>query len=1038
MITMKRMLCVFMCLLLLFSTFSVACFAANDLTYSFKHYTEKSDTYNADLSLDKVDELLKDNKNSLYFEVKQPSLFGGEKVLLTIDLTSVNNICKTVDDYKGVLKLAGPLMGDLKNLDFSTWKTGMSREKTGDIVLIKELIELVNANRSLVQKICNSEADLGLLEAFFDINSLLGEDGVSGFIKGFIVDLVYDKEENEAQYNAAYERAKNDIDSFLFTDLLYKFVTSKDGLLPGFTMNKTSTVEDIIIVAFGLVIDKYVAPLLKKLDIKLSDYGEELKPLASLLNLKGETYDFSKVRFTSGSSLLSQVNNVIGEIVKQLVPSYTAWQKGDYTLIESNVESVFSYLAKGSGLIENADTLGYEELMFEVVSLVMGKIGFDDGVQSCENLEDLASVLLINVAKELHIGVNYKGDEHYTVVLGDLLSWLLYDYINLTDLSGKTYTAGGGKDVWEVLNYVLNYLFFEKDLAGFTGIAVSKTDTLFVKIDKFIDCFGENKTVNFDSKKFLMGDETQKGIIDSVFTLDLQNLIDITAVKALECAGDVPVIEFIYKTVMYVLNNWSGTQMVPLYTEIRPLNNLLQNDNLSVVIKDAIATINTRKDYTVPLVTFIVALIFKENESADGEVTVTAKENAEPSVTVKFGGTSLVKGKDYIILEKTNELSQKILTFRFTDNYSGSAVLPVLSKAETPKAVTANNKVNLIWKETSGATEYEVYVSENGGAFKKISAVSGTEYVFANAEGGNKYSFKIKPVAKDDYAVSYGLFSDEVSVTIALQKVKNLKSTAKSDTTVSLSWSKVSGADKYEVHAYKDGKWSKVKTISGTSYTIKDLKAHTAYKFRVKALNSESKIYGEYSDELSVRTTLSKVKNIKTKNVKSTSVRVYWSKVSSADTYLLYQYSGGKWKRIAKTSNTAYDVKNLSPNKTYYFKVRAYNSKTKETGEYSSKVKIITTPSQVKKLKTSSVKTTSLKLTWSKVSGATGYQVYRSTNGSSWTKVATVSSKNNYYNEKKAKKNTKYYYKVRAYRKSGGKTYYGDFSSTIKVTTKKK
>ena len=278
-----------------------------------------------------------------------------------------------------------------------------------------------------MQKICNSEADLGLVEAFFDINTLLGPDGVSGFLKGLLIETVYDK--NSAQYKAAYEKAKYDIDAFLYNDFLYKFVTSADGILPGFTMNQNSTVEDIIIIAFGLVIDKYIAPALKNFNVNLSDYGEELKALSGLLNLKGDTYNFSKVRFTSGASLLSQINNVIGEIIRQLVPAYNGWQKGDYTLIESNVENVFRYLAKGSGLIENAETLTYEELMFEVVSLIMGKIGFDDGVRSCKNLEELASVLMVNLAKELDTGVSYKGNEHYTVVLGDILAWALSDYI---------------------------------------------------------------------------------------------------------------------------------------------------------------------------------------------------------------------------------------------------------------------------------------------------------------------------------------------------------------------------------------------------------------------------------------------------------------------------------------------------------------------------------------------------------------------------------------------------------------------------------
>ncbi len=1029
----KRMLCVLMCLLMLFSSLSSVSFAAKELTYSFKYYTAKDDTYNAERTLDMVDKLLLDNKDSLYFEVKQPSLFGGEKVLLKIDLTSVNNICKTVDDYKGVLKLAGPFMGDLKNLDFSTWKTGMTREKTGDITVLKEIVELINANRSLVQKICNSEADLGLVEAFFDVNTLLGPDGVSGFLKGLLVELVYKKD--TAQYKTAYEKAKYDVDAFLYTDFLYKFVTSSDGLLPGFTMNQNSTVEDIIIIAFGLVIDKYIAPALKNFDVDLASYGEELKNLASMLNLKGDAYDFSKVRFISGTPLLSQINNVIGEIVKQLVPSYTGWQKGDYTLIESNVENVFRYLANGSGLIENSDDLTYDELMFQVVSLVMGKIGFDGGIQNCKSLEDLVSVLFVNVAKELETGASYNGNEHYTVVLGDILAWILGDFINLTDLQGKTYKAGGGKDIWEVMNYLLNYIFFEKDLAGFTGIAVSKTDTLFVKIDKFIDCFGENKAVNFDSEKFLMGDGIQKGIIDSFFTLDLQNLIDITAVKALNCAGDVSVVEFLYKTVKNVLDNWAGTTVFPEYTEVRPLNNALKNDNLSRMIEKALEVINQRKDTAVPLVSFIVALIFREESEAKGEITITAKENSSPVISVKFGDISLVKGTDYLLTE-TTENSVKLLKFRFIESYSGEAVLPVFTKAETPEAKADGNKIVLSWTAIPYATEYEVYLSENAGTFNKLTSVTGTEYTFSDAENGKSYSFKIKPVAKDDYAVSYGLLSEAVTVKIPLEKVSGLKVTKKTDKAVALSWSKVNGATKYEVYLYKDGKWTKNKTVTGTSCTVSGLKSHTAYKFKVRAVNSA--VNGGFSGTVSERTKLSKVSKIKSKNIKSTSVRVYWSKVSGADTYLLYRYSGGEWKRIAKTKDTAYNISSLSPNKTYYFKVKAYNSKTGETGDYSPNVKVVTTPSKVKTLKASSVKTTTLTLSWSKVSGATAYEIYRSTDGKSWNKIKSVNSKTTSYKEKSLKKGKKYYYKVRAYRKADSKIYYGDFSSAIKVTTKKK
>jgi C1A family cysteine protease len=95
-----------------------------------------------------------------------------------------------------------------------------------------------------------------------------------------------------------------------------------------------------------------------------------------------------------------------------------------------------------------------------------------------------------------------------------------------------------------------------------------------------------------------------------------------------------------------------------------------------------------------------------------------------------------------------------------------------------------------------------------------------------------------------------------------------------------------------------------------------------------------------------------------------------------------------------------------------------------------------TSIAKTKSLKKSTVKTTSVKLIWGKTAGAKGYEIYRSSkkNGT-YQKVATV--KKCSYTNKNMKKNTTYYYKVRAYKTSGGKKIYGKFSSTIKVTTKK-
>ena len=76
-------------------------------------------------------------------------------------------------------------------------------------------------------------------------------------------------------------------------------------------------------------------------------------------------------------------------------------------------------------------------------------------------------------------------------------------------------------------------------------------------------------------------------------------------------------------------------------------------------------------------------------------------------------------------------------------------------------------------------------------------------------------------------------------------------------------------------------------------------------------------------------------------------------------------------------------------------------------------------------------------LRWKKVSGASGYQIYRSTSKNSGYKwVSTVSSRRASYTNSKLKKGQTYYYKIRAYRKVGNKKVYGTFSVVRKVKAK--
>ena len=74
----------------------------------------------------------------------------------------------------------------------------------------------------------------------------------------------------------------------------------------------------------------------------------------------------------------------------------------------------------------------------------------------------------------------------------------------------------------------------------------------------------------------------------------------------------------------------------------------------------------------------------------------------------------------------------------------------------------------------------------------------------------------------------------------------------------------------------------------------------------------------------------------------------------------------------------------------------------------------------------------SVTLSWKPVSGAIGYRIYRKV-GSNWVKVKTLSSTS--YTEKGLAPYSTYQYKVKAYKKKSGKTFWGKASRVQSVTT---
>lgn len=160
------------------------------------------------------------------------------------------------------------------------------------------------------------------------------------------------------------------------------------------------------------------------------------------------------------------------------------------------------------------------------------------------------------------------------------------------------------------------------------------------------------------------------------------------------------------------------------------------------------------------------------------------------------------------------------------------------------------------------------------------------------------------------------------------------------------------------------------------------------------------------------------------------SIRLDWYDDYAVEYFEVYRATSksGTYKKVKTTKQSEFVHKSVTTGKTYYYKVRGYHkiNGIKVYSKFSSVKSVKTKLEQVSSVSVVDNENKTYTLKWDKVSGATGYQVYRATKSDgTYKKVATVTTN---YKKFSYTSSFDYYYKVRAYREVGSKTVTGKFS----------
>lgn len=360
-------------------------------------------------------------------------------------------------------------------------------------------------------------------------------------------------------------------------------------------------------------------------------------------------------------------------------------------------------------------------------------------------------------------------------------------------------------------------------------------------------------------------------------------------------------------------------------------------------------------------------------------------------------------------------------------------------ETDAPKLLSATSAdydtINVKWQEVKGATGYKVYRKKAGEKdFTALGVVKGTTYKDDSAQVGQEYYYTVRAYVGE--TSNLGSFDKNGIKGVALPKKPTLKTAESVDfNAIKVTWKKVDGASGYYVYRKADGEkyFKQIAEVNGNrTFSSTDLSATTGvkYQYTVRAYrNRNGKPYaGLYDSKGVTATACTKAPTIKSGvSTVSDKLKLTWSKVNGATGYNVYRkLENDKNYKLIKTingnGNVEFTDSGLKCGVKYYYRVngfRTVDSKNYE-GLGSKDYLGLTTPAQPALKSAKSLGYNTISIEWTKVEGATGYDIYRKTTGT-YSKIGTVDKQSTVtFKDEKAVTGVRYQYTVRAFYNKNG------------------
>ena len=388
-------------------------------------------------------------------------------------------------------------------------------------------------------------------------------------------------------------------------------------------------------------------------------------------------------------------------------------------------------------------------------------------------------------------------------------------------------------------------------------------------------------------------------------------------------------------------------------------------------------------------------------------------------------------------------LIMAVLLMIIFPNFSNAANISVGQVKNLKVTSRSTSELKLSWKKVSSVTGYRIYIyNDSTKKYDYYGKTTNTTMTIKKLKSSKQYKIKIRAYKTIKGKNYYGKYSEVLSTATSPTQTKNVKVNSQTDSTITISWDKVTRASGYRVYICdnSENQYKYYGYTNTNSITIKGLKSAKEYKIKVRAYKNVdgTRYFGAYAPVITTITKPTKLSGLKASNNTTSTITLSWNAITRASGYRVYVYDNSTKSYIyyGQTTDTTMKISNLKSATDCKFKVRGFVrfNGAKIYGSYSDILETGTIPDKVTNLSSTKQTANSITIKWDKLSGVTGYAIYMYSEYSEDYKQYKKTTSNSFtISDLDTAKFYKIY--VKAYKKLGETNYYGSKSNIISVKT---